>query len=70
MKQVKLILAIVLAVLGTVIILQNTASVETELLFVTVTMPRAVLLFVTLIIGFLSGVLVSLIFARKMHKKK
>ena len=64
MKQIKHIATIVLAVLGIVIALQNTDSVETQLLFVTVTMPRAVLLFITLLIGFVSGLFASMFFSK------
>lgn len=71
MKQIKHIAAIVLAVLGIVIVLQNTDSVETNLLFVTVTMPRAVLLFITLLIGFVSGICASMFFSKKwLFRKK
>jgi uncharacterized integral membrane protein len=42
-----------------VIILQNTAAVETKVLFVTLTMPRAVLLLGTTLVGFILGVLMS-----------
>ena len=65
MKKAKLIIAIVLAVLCLIIVLQNTASVETRFLFVTITMPRAVLLLSTAAIGFVLGVLVSLIMCKK-----
>jgi putative membrane protein len=65
MKKAKLIIAIVLAVLCLIIVLQNTASVETRFLFVTITMPRAVLLLSTAAIGFALGVLVSLIMCKK-----
>jgi len=65
MKKAKLIIAIVLAVLCLIIVLQNTASVDTRLLFVTITMPRAVLLLSTAAIGFALGVLVSLIMCKK-----
>jgi len=65
MRQFKQIALIVLAVLGIVIVLQNRESVETQLLFVTVSMPRAVLLFIMLLIGFVSGIFASMIFARK-----
>ena len=51
------IAAIVLIVL--VVVLQNTQNVDTTLLFVTVTMPNAALLFGTLIIGFAIGVLTA-----------
>lgn len=54
-KKVKLIIIAVLAVIVLIIALQNTANVETRLLFATVTMPRAVLLFVMLLIGFVIG---------------
>ncbi|MGA1790493.1 MAG: lipopolysaccharide assembly protein LapA domain-containing protein [bacterium] len=65
MKKAKLIIAVVLAVLCLIIVLQNTTSVETRFLFVTITMPRAVLLFSTAAIGFALGVLVSLIMCKK-----
>jgi putative membrane protein len=65
MKKIKHVAAIVLAVLGIVIALQNTTSVETQLLFATVTMPRAVLLFITLLIGFISGIFASMVFSKK-----
>ena len=68
MKKAKQIAAIVLAVLGIVIILQNTAPVETELVFVTVTMPRAVLLFFAILVGFALGILVCMSFSKKGKK--
>ncbi len=61
MAYFKLIASIVLAVLGIIIVLQNTESMDTKLLFITVTMPRAVLLFTTTMVGFALGVLVALI---------
>jgi uncharacterized integral membrane protein len=51
------IAAIVLIVV--IVVLQNTQAVETKLLFLTVTMPNAALLFGTLIIGFAIGVLAA-----------
>ncbi len=57
--RVKLVILSVLAALGLLIILQNTESVETRILFARVAMPRAALLFLTLLIGFLLGVLTS-----------
>lgn len=65
MKKLQLIAALVLAVLVVVVVLQNTDAVETRLLFVTVTMPRAVLLFSTGLIGFALGILTSLVWMRK-----
>jgi uncharacterized integral membrane protein len=56
MRHWKLIVFVVAAVLTIIVVVQNTQAVETKLLFVTLTMPRAVLLFVTLLIGFVLGV--------------
>ena len=60
MTKLKLIILLVLSVLAIVLVLQNTQAVETRLLFVTVTMPRAALLGLTLLIGFACGILVAL----------
>ena len=65
MAKFKLLASLVLAVLGLIIVLQNTNSVETRLLFITVTMPQAILLFTTTMVGFALGVLVALILAGK-----
>jgi uncharacterized integral membrane protein len=59
MRHWKLIVFVVAALLTIIIVVQNTQAVETKLLFVTLTMPRAVLLFVTLLIGFVLGVVAA-----------
>ncbi|HUU96437.1 MAG TPA: LapA family protein [Phycisphaerae bacterium] len=46
----------VIAVLAIIVVVQNTQAVETKLLFMPLTMPRAVLLFITLLAGFVLGV--------------
>ena len=58
--KLKLVALLVLAVLAIVLIIQNTQAVATRLLFVTVSMPLAALLALTLLIGFAGGVLVAL----------
>jgi len=70
MKQAKFIAVIILALLCLIILLQNTATVETRILFITITMPRAVLLLTTTAIGFALGVLVSLIMCKKQKSKQ
>ena len=70
MKQAKFIAVIILALLCLIILLQNTATVETKILFITITMPRAVLLLTTTAIGFALGVLVSLILCKKQKSKQ
>lgn len=69
MNRFKVISTAVLAILGVIIILQNTEPVETKLLFLTITMPRAILLMGTTLIGFALGVLVSFFFQRKEQTK-
>lgn len=69
MKKLRLIVTLVLAVLVVIVVLQNTEAVETHLLFATVTMPRAVLLFTTVLVGFALGILTSLVWMRKDKPK-
>ncbi len=68
MKNAKPIFIAVAALLGIIIILQNTESVQTNILFMTIIMPRAVLLFVTLLLGVIIGVLSTLWFSRKKRQ--
>ena len=70
MNRFKMISIAVLAILGVIIILQNTEQVETRLLFLSITMPRAILLMGTTLIGFALGILVSLFFQRTEHPKE
>lgn len=57
MNKLKLVALSVLALLVVIVVLQNTQTVETKLLFFTITMPRAVLLFGAMLTGFAIGVL-------------
>lgn len=66
MSKFKLGVSLVLVFLVIIIVLQNTEPVETRILFATVIMSRAVLLFTATLIGFFLGVLFSLAFSRKM----
>jgi len=69
-SQARIIIAIVIAILALIIVLQNTQAVETKLLLVTVTMPRAVLLFVTLLVGFVLGLITATWLSRRPPKKE
>ena len=44
-SKIKVVAAAVVALLVLIVVLQNTEAVETKLLFVSVTMPRAALFF-------------------------
>ena len=59
MHKAKHIIIGIVAILAIVVILQNTASVETRFLFFKMEMPRAVLLFLALAVGFFLGLLFS-----------
>ena len=70
MAKVKLVIGLVLVVLAIIIVFQNTDQVETKLLFATVIMPRALLLFLTTLVGFAVGVLVALSLSKKRRAPK
>ena len=59
MSKLKIVAIALLALMVVIVVLQNTQAVDTKLLFLTVTMPNAALLFGTLIIGFAIGVLTA-----------
>jgi uncharacterized integral membrane protein len=59
MNKWKLAATVVIGLVAVVVVLQNTQAVETKLLFLTVTLPNAALLFGTLIIGFAIGVVTA-----------
>ena len=67
MKNTKHIAAIVVGLLAIIVIVQNTATVDTYFLWITISMPRAVLLAVTFGLGMLSGILFSI---RGQNKQK
>ena len=59
MNRLRTGLLALLAVVAFIVVLLNTGPVDTRLLFVTVSLPRAVLLISTLIIGFLLGLVAA-----------
>lgn len=59
MSRPKLIASAVLALLLLIVILQNTEAVETRILFLSFSLPRAILLFGTTLLGFVLGVIVA-----------
>ena len=65
MKRIKLIGALTAILLIVIVILQNTQPVATRLLFITITMPNAVLVGLSLLVGLAAGILVALTFSGK-----
>jgi len=70
MIKFKVSLAAVLILLVLVVLFQNREPVETRILFVSIVLPRAALLGMTLLIGMAAGVLLSLGLAIKSPGKK
>ena len=65
MQTLKVLVVAIVAIASIVVIAQNTAAVDTRLLFVTVTMPRALLLLLTLVTGFVLGLFFSAAILRR-----
>ena len=70
MTKAKLISALTLILIALILILQNTEPVDTKILFLTITMSRAALLAITMLIGVITGILLSLHFTAKRTRKK
>jgi len=70
MKKAKIITIIVILLLALIVFLQNTQAVETRFLFLTVTMPRVLLLFVTFVLGFVGGLITASYVLRKPAKSQ
>jgi len=64
MKKLKIIIVAVISILALIIFVQNTAVVETKLLFMTISMSRALLLILTFGLGFATGLIVSFMLRR------
>lgn len=70
MAKVKLYTALALILIVLIVLFQNREPVETRFLFASITMPRAALLGVTLLIGMAAGVLLTLGLYRKSSRNK
>ncbi len=58
-QKVKLIIAVIASALLLILVVQNTEQVETRILLATITMPRALLLFLMALTGFIIGLLAA-----------
>lgn len=66
MAKLKVIAVLLAVVLMTIIVIQNTEVVETRVLFLTMRLPRALLLALT----FAAGAIVGLLIAVSMSRQK
>jgi len=65
MKKAKVIAIIIILLLALIVFVQNTQMVETKLLFMTITMPRVLLLMLAFIMGFIGGLITASHILRK-----
>lgn len=65
MEKLRLIGALIGVVLLIIVILQNTEDVDTRILFVTISMPRALLIFISALIGAGVGMVAGTILSKK-----
>lgn len=69
MTKVKIAVGVAIGLLVLIVIFQNTQTVTTHVLFMEISMPRALLLIVMLAAGFGAGVLVTGTAYRKRSKR-
>ena len=65
MQRFKLVSILIISFIVLIIVFQNTEPVVTKIIFISITMPRAVLLFGTTMLGFVLGVLVSFLIMKQ-----
>jgi uncharacterized integral membrane protein len=68
MRNFKLITASILAILVAILVVQNRDPVATHVLFASIVMPLAILLFITAAAGFALGVLLTLSLGAKRNQ--
>lgn len=67
--RAKLILSMILAVIVLIVLLQNTEQVSTSILFFKLELPRAILLLVTLLVGFVAGMATGMLSQHRKQRK-
>lgn len=69
MRKVKLIAIVVISVLTIIILLRNTEPVEARILLEPVSISLALLMVLTFVLGFTTGILVATYFLRRRPGK-
>jgi uncharacterized integral membrane protein len=67
--KMRLIVALMLAIVAIIWILQNGDMVQTKFLFITVTMPQSALLAITLLLGGVAGMFLALSMSGRWRRK-
>jgi uncharacterized integral membrane protein len=66
--KVKVVVILIVSLLSLIVFIQNRQAVDTKLLFVTTTMPLALLLILTFIMGSILGLIIASYVLREPHK--
>ncbi len=67
-SKFKFTVTVFLLILALVIVLQNTESVDTKILFFTISLPRAALLLFAVLAGFAAGYVTKAIYGKKKSR--
>lgn len=70
MKKFKIAIILIVSLLSLIVFIQNRQAIDTKLLFVTITMPLALLLILTSIIGCIVGIILASFVLRQPHKSR
>lgn len=68
MKKIRIYGTLLSLLVMLIVIVQNTETVDTRILFATISMPRAALLGITLLIGIILGILFATFGAKSIKK--
>jgi len=70
MKKTKIVIILIISLLSLIVFIQNRQAIDTKLLFVTITMPLALLLILTSIIGCIVGIILASFVLREPRKSR
>lgn len=70
MTKVKIAIFSTIALLAIIVFFQNNETVDTKILFMTITMPRSMMLIFTLLLGVVLGIVASVFLRRRKAKAK
>lgn len=70
MKKFKVILIFVIIAIAVIVALQNVEQSDIKILWMTIAMPRMLLILVTFALGFLGGLITASLILRKSSKEK
>jgi uncharacterized integral membrane protein len=70
MRKTKIIIILIVSLLLLIVFIQNRQAVDTKLLFVTATMPLALLLIIALMLGSILGIVMTSYVLREHRKPR